>query len=332
MKITIYDVAKKANVSTATVSKVINETGKISEATREKVKAIINELGYRPNLIASALMTKKTATIGLLIPDITNPYFSEVARQIDDCCRNNNYSLTFCNTDNDEAKTSEYIDLLLQKGVDGLIVSAQIKDATIIKNLLEQKIPVLLFATSISDLDVNTVIVDEYAGTAMAVEHLVNEGCENICFVGGKGIERSSNKTRAYYDVIRKYGLEVCEMTIDQSNSALLRNKEELGAIFDLQRAIDGIFACSDLAAIGVLKEAQKRAIKIPEALKIVGFDNTMFTELTTPEISTVAQPIADMAKQGINLLVKNIDNPNLKPQKITFTPKLIIRGSSVEV
>lgn len=329
MKITIYDVAKAANVSTATVSKVINETGKISDATRVRVKAIIAELGYRPSLIASALLTKKTGTIGLLIPDITNPYFSEVVRQLDNHCTEQGYSLTVCNTDNDENKTQAYIDLLRQKGVDALIISAGIKKTEIITQLQAEKIPLLLFATAVANFSVNTVIVDEYAGTTMAINHLIDMGCKNIGFIGGKGIERNSNKTRAYYDVLLKNNLPVHELTVDQSNSAILRNIDTLGNIFDSQPQLDGIFACSDLAAIGILKEAQKRGIIVPEQLKIVGFDNTIFTTLTTPELSTVAQPIEEMAQVGVAMLIQNINNHEMKQQQIIFAPELMMRASS---
>jgi len=330
MKITIYDIAKKANVSTATVSKVINGTGKISETTKQKVLKIIEELDYRPNLMASALMTKKTSTIGLLIPDITNPYFSEVARQIDNACKKNDYFLTIYNTDNDEQQTKKAVDLLIQRGIDALIISCRLEDSSLLEHLAKQKIPVLLFATTVTDFEVNTIVIDEYQGVKTATQHLITTGCKKIYFVGGAGTDRNSNKTRAYRDVMRDHGLSAHTFTINQSNSSLVRDKKELAAIFDTDVMADGIFACSDLAAVGILKAAHRRKIAVPQDLKIVGFDNIMFTELTTPEITTVAQPIQAMAEQGVDILINNIINPDAPKQNLIFTPELKIRESSV--
>lgn len=329
MKATIYDVAKRANVSIATVSKVINNKGKISEDTKRKVREVMEELNYRPSLVASALANKKTATIGLLVPDVANPYFSEVSRRIEDWCRKSGYGVIICNTDSDDKKMVEYIELLQQKGVDGLIISSTVQyKKEVIQELLEKKMPVVLFSTTIRNLDINAVTVDGYYGAYKAVEHLIHQGCKKIAFVGEEKW-RSGVRMQAYCDALQEHGLNVDEKCIRYGGSSISGGKKATGEILDSVKQIDGIFAFNDMLAIGALKEVQARNISVPDEIKIVGFDNTSFAEITTPPLSSVSQPIDEMAQRAVELIVEEIKDSGVRKQRIELTPELIIRQSS---
>lgn len=331
MKVTIYDVAERAKVSIATVSKVINSTGRISEGTSQRVKEVMKELNYKPSMVASALTSKKTGTIGLLIPDVSNPYFSEVCRRIEDWCRKSGYGVTICNTDNNDEKTVEYIELLEQKGIDGLIISSTVQyKKEVIQDLLKKKMPLVLFSTMIGHLDTNAVTVNGYSGAHKAVEHLIHQGCQKIAFIGEEEW-RSGGRMRGYCDTLVEYGLSLDEDCIKHVNSTISAGKVAIGEILDSGKKIDGVFAFNDVLAVGALKEVQARKISVPNEIKIVGFDNTLLSEITTPTLSTVAQPIDEMAQKAVQLVIESIKNPNARNIKIEITPELITRESSQE-
>jgi len=329
MKVTIYDVAERAKVSIATVSKVINSTGRISEATSQRVREVMKELNYKPSMVASALTSKKTGTIGLLIPDVSNPYFSEACRRIEDWCRKSGYGVTICNTDNNDEKTVEYIELLEQKGIDGLIISSTVQyKKEVIQDLLKKKMPLVLFSTMIGHLDTNAVTVNGYSGAHKAVEHLIHQGCQKIAFIGEEEW-RSGGRMRGYCDTLVEYGLSLDEDCIKHVNSTISAGKVAIGEILDSGKKIDGVFAFNDVLAVGALKEVQARKISVPNEIKIVGFDNTLLSEITTPTLSTVAQPIDEMAQKAVQLVIESIKNPNARNIKIEITPELITRESS---
>ena len=195
MKATIYDVAKEAGVSIATVSKVINGKGKISEETRGSVLAIMDRMDYQPSVIASALTGKKTFTLGLLVPDISNPFFAEIARAIEDQSQRYGYSVVMCSTDNKDDKVERYIALLLQKSVDGIIIATGIDKINILEQLLSKRIPVVLLAREMPLVAVNTVVVDDYVGGSMAAKHLLELGHKRMAVLGESAKVVSSRRT-----------------------------------------------------------------------------------------------------------------------------------------
>ena len=335
MKITIYDVAKKANVSIATVSKVINENGSISPRTRTRVKEVMNELHYRPNLMAAALTKQKTNTIGLIVPDITNPFHSEISRIINNLCRERDYSVTICNTDDDKEKTLNYIDQLMQRSVDGIIICSPVPCTDKVKEIIQNDFPIVLLTTELNGVNANTVLVDEYAGTYNAVDHLIRQGCQSICFLGGKGVDNNSSKFRAYNDIMTEYGLPINKVSTNHINSAVLRDSNNLEGLFDATH-YDGLFACSDILAVGALHEAQRKGISVPKSLKIAGFDNTFLACITTPQITSASQPVDDMCQKAVDFIIEEIENKEannakITRQKILFPSRLYQRGSSID-
>ncbi|MED4139245.1 LacI family DNA-binding transcriptional regulator [Priestia megaterium] len=183
MKPTIYSVAEEAGVSISTVSKVINQTGHISERTRQKVIEVMAQLNYHPSVVASALTGKPTKTIGLLVPDISNPFFADLARSIEDRSHERGFHVVMCNTDNDAEKEKKYLSLLIRQRIDGLIVASAFRNANLLKNMLKQDIPISVIASEIPHISVNTVTVDDYKGSYLAADYLLSLHHKKIAII-----------------------------------------------------------------------------------------------------------------------------------------------------
>jgi len=346
MKATIYDIARKAGVSTATVSKVLNNTGRIGEKTRKRILEISRELNYQPNVLASALTGKKTYTIGLLIPDLVNPFFAELARNVEDRAHERGFSVMICNTDNDMQKEVKYAQLLRQKSVDGIIVATGVRNDALLKELIDQKVPVALAARDMSVLAASTVLVDDFAGGYSAASHLLELGHRKIAVIAENlNIPSSKERVRGVRCSLEEAGVMFDESLVVQSDFSVSAGKE--AAMSLLQRNKDGttgnvngkgdgrptaIFACNDVLAIGALQAARNLGIRVPEELSVVGFDNTYLARITDPALTTVAQPIQAMGHQVVDLIAQEIDQANVVKQRVILLPELIVRQSTARV
>ncbi|WP_085524570.1 LacI family DNA-binding transcriptional regulator [Tuberibacillus sp. Marseille-P3662] len=328
MKPTIYDVAKEANVSIATVSKVINGTGRIGEKTRRKVLLAMKELNYHPSLVASALTGKKTGTIGLLIPDISNPFYAELAKKIEDRSHELGLSVVMCNTDYDEEKEEKYISLLIRKNVDGVIFSSGFKTVSLIQDIVDQNIPVALLAQEIPRLALGTVAIDDYLGGYEAMNHLLSLGHKNVAIIA-ENVHSSDLRLNAYRDALKEVGIDVHDQYIVRTNASISNGKSCADHFFNLSVPPTAIFACNDLLAAGVMQMAGERGIKVPEELSISGFDNTILSTSSAPTLTTIAQPTEEMGNRVVDMLVEEIQGKGASKQRIKLLPELIIRGST---
>lgn len=330
MRPTIYDVAEKAGVSIATVSKIINHTGKIGDDTKKRVLQVMKEINYRPSMVASALMGKKTNTIGLLIPDIANPFFAELARSIEDKGHEKGFNVVMCNTDNDSEKEEQYLQWLKQKSVDGVIIATGVQRELTFKELLEQKIPFALIARDLPSLAVDTVLLDDYLGGYQATSHLIECGYKEIISISGDPKTFSEHeRLRGYHQALIDAGLEYkeelilkCNGTVEGANSTIQNYLKE-------GMTPKGVFAFNDLIAIGVINGAREKDLQIPNELSVVGFDNTILATVTNPPLTTIAQPIFDMGSQVINLLVETIEGEKKSKKRVVLTPELVVRETT---
>lgn len=332
MKITIYDVAKKAGVSTATVSKIINNTGSISEKTKLKVQKVMDELQYQPSMIASALKRKSTHTIGLLIPDLSNPIFAEYAKYIEERGQELGFSVIMCNTDSDPDKELRYISLLKQKQVDGIIVAARFKNLKLLKELIKEKFPLALIAQDLPALPIDSVTVDDYLGGYQVTEYLLSLGHRNIGVVA-EGDKSSKERIRGYQQALIDAGLTADENLIvvcDQPTREYARLNAE--RLLDLEKRPSAIFGCNDLLAIGVMQAAHDRGLVIPNDLSIIGFDNTELSEVVVPSLTTVQQPLKDIGHHVVDLLTQKIEGKSKTTHRVVLLPDLVIRQSTAQV
>lgn len=328
MKPTIYDVAKEAKVSIATVSKVINNRGRISEKTKKHVCEVMEQLRYQPSVVASALTGKCTFTIGLLIPDIANPFFAEIARSVEDRGQELGFSVVMCSTDNDSTKEKKYISLLKQKSVDGIIIAAGFHNDQILKELINEKLPLALISQDIPGLAIDSVTVDDFLGGYQVTEYLLSLGHQQIAILA-EDRRSSIGRIQGYRQALLDAGLEVDEDYIVVSNSTIEGGIRQAAQLLDLTKRPSAIFACNDLLAIGVIQTARERALVIPHDLSVVGFDNTILATSTYPPLTSVAQPIYEMGSKVMDLLIENIKGDKKMRQRLILLPELVIRGST---
>lgn len=330
MKATIYDVAKKAGVSIATVSKVINNnTGNMRDSTKQRVKKAMEELNYHPNVMASALMGKGTKTMGLLVPDISNPFFSEIAKTIEDTAHEKGYSVIMCSTDENEEKEKKNVELLQNKLVDGFIVSSTYNDKSILQDLIRNGVPVVMLTQDDPAMDVSKVFVDDFKGGYEATIHHLQNGHHNIAIISEQLALASVKRTEGYLQALKTYGIRPRQDYIVRTRGKIPNGIKAFDYLFQLPEPPTAIFACNDQLAIGVMLGAKERGIRIPDQLSLIGFDDTILATATYPRLTTVAQPIARMGKTVVDLLIEEIQLGYSRKERILYNPELIIRETT---
>lgn len=330
MKPTIYDIARLAGVSIATVSKVFNGKGRISERTRKRILQISEEMNYQPNMLASALTGKKTYTIGLLIPDLVNPFFAELARHVEDRSHELGFNLVICNTDNDAEKENKYIQLLRQKSVDGIIVATGVRNEALLKELIEQHIPIALIAREQSALAASSVVVDDYTGGYSAASYLLEGGHKRIAVLAESlTVSSSKERVRGYRQALLEAGVRYESSLVYVSDFSVQGGKQTALQVLASRPRPSAIFACNDILAIGAMQAARELGIRMPQELSVVGFDNTILAAMTDPPMTTVAQPIQQMGHQVVDLITQEINQEKKAKQRVVLLPELIVRGSS---
>lgn len=331
MKATIYDVAREAGVSIAAVSQVINGKGKISEERRNEIFAVMERLDYKPSVIAAALTGKKTYTFGLLIPDISNPFFAEIARAVEDRGHQLGYSIFICSTDNNDERVERYLSVLQQKSVDGIIVGTGMDHRDMLQPVLRKSMPVVLVARELPGLNVDTVVIDDYAGGYLAGGHLAGLGHKRIAVLAESAkLVSSRERIRGFREACEEAGLEWDESLVRTNGADLVkdgrRNAADWLASEDRPTAI---FCCNDLLAIGALQAAKERGLRIPADLSIVGFDNTILATATDPPLTTVAQPTGRMGELAVDLLLEQEGSRRESPRRAVLAPELVLREST---
>ncbi len=320
---TIRDVAKESGVSVATVSRFINKKGYVSKEAKIVIERAIKELDYKPNLVARSLSTKQTKFIGLIVPDIMNPFFPELARAVEDVALSYDYTVVLCNSDEKVEKEIHYIETLKQKYVAGFIVTTNQLQASHYQNL---DIPIVALDRTI-DASIPTVSSDNKEGARIGTAHLLEQGCQHIvCMRGPIGLGPSDERLEGFLEAVRGKGIATtvveCPFHFEQS--------EEIARSFLSEiKGIDGIFASSDLSAAGALKAAHSLGIAVPDELQIVGFDGIALGGMLTPGLTTVAQNVYKMGALATRMLIKLIEEIELVEKEIQVPVELIIRGTT---
>lgn len=325
---TIVDVAKVAGVTPTTVSRVINNRGYISEKTKTKVFEAMKELNYQPNEIARSLSKKKTNTIGVIVPHISHPYFSKLISNLENQASKKGYKIILCNSKEEAKKEQEYLDMFKSNRVDGIILCSGNVEASKIN---VGNTPIVLLEKNFEE-GYFGVQCDNYQGGKLATKHLIECGCKNLLhFSGVIGEDMpADNRERAFIDICKKnniqYSIKKCDLSIYNDMNYYNYIKE---TIVNLPK-IDGIFASSDLIAAQVIQVCNELKINIPNDIKLVGFDDVDISKLTTPTITTIHQPITEMAKEAINIIDKKNNNQEIINKNIILQVKIIKRSSSI--
>lgn len=330
MQVTIKDVAKRAGVSQATVSRVMNNYNYVNEKTKKKVLEAIEELNYKPNQVARNFALQKTGTIGLIVPDITNPFYSEIAKSITNRAKLFDYNVILCNNDNKKENQEFYIDFLQQKGVDGIIfASVSVKDE-LAEKLVKAEYPCVFCNRRLRLKKANFVTSDNKKGAEMVVNHLVERGHTRIGFISGPG-EFSTAKERldGFCETINRYGISSEEDLIKQGPFDKDSAFERTLALLNLAKPPSAIFVSNDVMALASMEAIIEKGYSIPEDVALVGYDDIDISGHININLTTVAQQKEKMGEIAVNNLMGIIGQKKMKPYHTYLEPKLIIRKTT---
>lgn len=323
--VSIREVAKRAGVSPATVSRVINGTAKVDPIKKEMVLSVIEETGFKPNELARALFKKSSKIIGVIVPNIENAFFGELARAIEEEAYQNNYRILLCNSLNDTEKELLNIQTLSQLQADGIIIMTNSEDLA--SKIGRCNIPFVILDRKIEGLDeIAFIEADHYKGGRMAMEHLIRCGCRNIvCMRGPQKFSSGQLRFQGYQDVCREHSLQEQWLDCDYDYEEGLRAAELLLAEYP---DVDGILACNDMVAIATYKVLLDKGLRVPEDVQLIGFDNIRFSRLFAPEFSTIIQPIREMGTLATQVIVRHANGEQVEKENV-FDVSLVERQTT---
>ncbi|MCZ8510919.1 LacI family DNA-binding transcriptional regulator [Paenibacillus filicis] len=326
---TIRDVAKLAGVSVATISRYLNKSGYVNVETELKIKKAIETLNYSPNAVARGLAGKKTNTIALILPDISNPFFPELARAVEDVASMYGYAVILCNSDNQGMKEQSYIEILKKKHIDGIIFASNTLSHTEVAHLDKNGIPLVCLDRAPGKQSCSVVRSQNKNGAKLAIKHLLGMGCRKIAHIyGPHELITAKERLIGYEESVTGFDWYSPTLTME-GDFSIAGGMHAAQVLMDRHPDIDAIFAGNDLMAVGALKALIRRGIRVPEQVAVCGFDGINMTEITEPEITTVAQPIYEMGALVSRILIKKIEGIMEADQTYELDVSLIPRKST---
>ena len=329
-RVTISDVAREAGVSLMTVSRVVNDKGEVSPATRRRVLDVVEQLGYRPSSIARGLATQRTGTLGLVVPDIANPFFSDVARGAEDKACASGYNVVVCNTDESPQREAAALESLEEKRVDGLLLcSSRLADEDL-REALDLHPSAVLVNCHLEGYEVGAILLDDIGGAQTATDHLLQSGHQAVGFLAGPLASYSSAQRSKGY----RAALEVARMCYNPAwvRSCSFQVEGGRGAARKLlteHPEITAFFCYNDLVAVGALQACVELGRRVPDDLAIVGFDDIPMAALVTPALTTCRVPRYALGEQAMQLLLDRIDGCTEECEEIVLQTELVIRASA---
>ena len=330
------DVAKVAGVSQAMVSYVLNqnEAVKVPKETHQRIFDAMTQLGYVPNNLARSLRSGKTQTIGLVVPDNSNPFFAEVARLIEDVVFQHGNSVILCNTDGDADKELAYVDVLIAKQIDGVIFITANGSLTALKKLQESGIPYVVADRDIKDVRADLVMLDNQAGGYLATRYLLDLGFRKIVCITGPLKTTSAQRMNGYRQALLEANIDYDPRLVVPGDYHIEGGLRGMNQILNAELHPDGVFACNDMMAIGAMRSIRAHGMQIPQDISVVGFDDISLAQAIDPQLTTVSQPVTEIVIEVTRLLFIRIENksgsiPGLEPQKIILQPRLVVRDST---
>lgn len=327
----LIDVARRAKVNISTVSRVLNGTGKIGEDTRARVLKVMRDVGYKPNRVARRLRTTGGTShlLGLIIPNIQNIFFADLARGVEDVAYRNNFAVLLCNYDEDEARERFYLDVMQSESVDGIILPPIHEHDPAVLQVVKSGTPVVCVDRSLSAGNLDKVEVDNHRGAFEAVTHIISRGHKRIGLIGGPA-DSSTGRERlqGYKDAHQAAGLPVRSELMHfgdykQGTGQVLANE-----LLSLPDPPTALFVCNGLMTAGALEAIASRGLRIPKQVALVGFDELPLASVFNPPLSVVRQPAYEVGKCAAELLLKRIEDPSRPATSLRLVPDLIVRKS----
>lgn len=325
------DVARRAGVSTATVSRVLNGQSQVDPHLAAAVKTAVRDLGYRPSRVARSLRTRRNRVLALLISDVrTGPFFGDVVRGVEDVAYAAGYSLFLCNTDEDGAKEASYIELAVAESVAGVILTPS-GPGTDISPLTAFDVPVVLVDRLLPTHQADSVVVDNVSGSYDAVTHLVTGGYRRIaCITGPLGIFTALQRQLGYVRALEDAGIKLDKALLREADFREAGGKRAMEDLLALARRPDAVFVTNHLMTIGALQAITEAEVLIPDGIGVVSFDDMPWSSLLRPPLTAVAQPAYDLGVESARLLLSRIEGYSGAARTVTLSPSLRVRKSSV--
>lgn len=328
---TLKDVAREADVSISTVSRVFNDPEKVRPDTQQRVREAAEALDYKPSRVARRLRLEdgKASLLGLVIPDIQNPFFADVARGVEDVAQAHDYALLLSNSDEDPDKQQVAVDTLKTEDVDGVIVPPVSMNDPEVTRLVESDIAVVCVDRRMENARVDTILSDNRQGAYDAVAHLIALGHERIGFIGGIArISTLTERREGYEAALRDHDLPVDSTLVKEGESHRERGKDHTEALLHLDRPPTALFTGNNLTTLGALAALSQHNVRVPEDMALIGYDDVPWAQALNPPPTVMDQPGYEMGSRGAELLLQRLDAPDRSPTTVTLQPKLIVRQS----
>jgi LacI family transcriptional regulator len=331
MNITIYDVAREANVSMATVSRVVNGNPNVKPATRKKVMEVIDRLGYRPNAVARGLASKKTTTVGVIIPDIASPFFAELARGIEDIATMYKYNIILSNSDQNIEKELHLLNTMLGKQVDGIVFMGGNIKAEHVEEFKKSPVPIVLAGSIEESGEIPSVNIDYEQASFDAVSAFIEKGHKEISFVIGPHHEpiNKDKKLEGYKNALSNAGIEYKEELVVEGDYTYDSGVEAIERILELDTKPTAILVGSDEMALGVVHGAFDRGYSVPDDFEVISSDNTRLTLMVRPQLTTIVQPLYDIGAVAMRLLTKYMNKENVDENIVVLPHRVENRKST---
>jgi len=327
---TVIDVAKRAGVSVSTASRVLSGHGYAAAITRQRVLTAAEELGYVPNQVARSLRLNRTRMIGLLIADIENSFYSVIAKNVESVAKGAGYHVVLCNSNDDPKEEREYLDLLETMRLDGLIITPTAGNRRVLERLQRKGIAIVQIDRQVEDLRADAILVDNEAGAASAVAYLIAAGHTRIGVLSGS-LEVTTGKQRlaGYKRALSEHGIPFSPELVKAGSFRKDNAMEDARALIEISPSPTAVFAANNILAEACLLVFADLGISVPQDMSLIAFDDVRWMSIKNPLITTVHQPIADMACSAAELLLRRLESKEIsQPTTIIFQPELIIRSS----
>jgi LacI family transcriptional regulator len=326
---TIKDVATRAQVSFTTVSHVLNQTRKVNDATRQSVLQAAQDLDYVPSALARSLKSRRTFTIGLMLPNNSNPYFAEIARGIEDASFEAGFNVILCNSYDRPEKQVRYLQVLMEKQVDGLIVLTSGGPEQPGHPLSRIGVPLVVVDREVGDLGADLVEVNHRLGGEIATAHLLALGHTSVaCIAGPLALSVTQQRLEGYRHALRAANAEDIQAQIEVADFSCAGGHAAMQRLLQQSAPPTAVFACNDLMAIGAISAASSAGRRVPDDLAVVGFDDIEWASHTSPPLTTVSQPKAELGHLAARMLFERLAQPDTPPRKVILQPHLQIRAS----
>lgn len=326
---TLKEVAKLAGVSTATVSNALNETKYVSEEVKDKINRAIEELNYQPNIVAKSLRVQESRIIGVLISDVANPFFSIVVKGLEEELSKSNYSILLCNTDSSVEKERKYLEVMIGKRVDGLVVSSAGNTGDYFRSLDKTGVPIVFLNRCPEFMNSDVIMTNNIQGAYSATEHLIRHGYGKIAIITGpSSISTGKDRLIGYKRALEDYGVALSDPLVKEGLFTIQSGYDKMKELMEQDMKPDAVFISNNSMTLGAYKYLKEAGIRIPDQIAVLGYDDPDWADIVEPPITTVRQPAYQLGVHAANLMLARINEKQVKREIMYMDTTLIIRRS----